>query len=1270
MSTALTRQRRQAASFGFETLEDRTVLAVDALGPEFLVNTVEVGSQSVAQKPNSVAMDDVGNFVVVWQSDSKIFAQRFSRAGTKVGGEIRVSAQGTALSEPVVAMNNEGAFTVAWTAASDDSSGQNGTGTGVYARSYTSAGVPYQTWYRVNESEGGNQSSPSVAMDDAGTVFFAFQSSGGSGDSGTDVYVRSFQVSTPIPTVVMSQRRVNTSVMTGDQTNPSIAADSGGNFVVAWQGTDASGTGIRTKIYRATGTAITGEVVANIYTAGNQSQPVLALSPSADLSSTLTARYSVAWSGPGTGDTTDGGIYFRRMGIGADPSEIRANLFTAGFQIQPTIAADYLGGVAVAWTSQFQDGSNFGVFARYFQNLPSGQLQGDPADRLVSSFTTGVQYLPSIAMDDDGDFVIAYAGEGLLDPSPLGIYARRFSSFIDDDAPQVVGVQVATAPSISQGPATGWNIARGERVISSFNQIRLQYSEQMDNSYTLSVYRDGIPLLGVLEAVTQSTTFNSTTQLWERRYQLDEPLPVGDYELRIGSEYDQAGNLLDGDNDGLPGGSFVWAFSVYPPVPQNIIPRVNQTVTGSQNYSAVAVSATGAGVVIWESTQHPGELTLYGRRFDDKGNAIGGEFLIDTITTGYQGQADVAMDAAGNFVVSWRRSNSDPLYPTGIFVRLFNANGVPKGLPIEAIDDGGMTRVAMDGAGNFVVVARELVDTPTNAFLLARRYDAAGNALGSVFEVAHPTDGSVNELSVDMDFDGDFVVGWNVHNGTVASAYARSYRADGTARTNAFLVANIDPFSPHSFDLVMDGEGNTLFAWTRTGGWGIDAQLYDALMVPRGSAFSLSTIRNSFRLAMDSDGDFALVFNDILDINGELISGAVQFFDPLGIPTSAVYPLSQVSDAAWWSPVMTDDGNLFVSWSIIQPGVSYDVFLSRFVDNTPPVAVPGGPYMVQEGQSLILSAAGSTDPDTEDQLTYAWDLNQDGVFGDAVGISPTLSWSQLVALGLGDGPIARTIYVQVSDGQSVTESDGVSLTVLNVAPSLTISAPSSAVRGEPITVMLQATDPSAADAAAGFVYKIDWNGDGSVDETVAGPANLAVTHVFTSAGNNNVRITATDKNGGVSNTAQSFVAVAAWQTRVDPNDPSKTNLHWGGTSGIDAYGFTPGFVFTQVQNNQYFAIVQPTFVGLINGKIFVYAQEGGDLIFADVIATPMMIDGGGGRMTPSSAVTVTTSCSAERSEPMAMICFTAALAMTSSWVTTVPTRSMVAVAATCSSRVH
>ena len=47
--------------------------------------------------------------------------------------------------------------------------------------------------------------------------------------------------------------------------------------------------------------------------------------------------------------------------------------------------------------------------------------------------------------------------------------------------------------------------------------------------------------------------------------------------------------------------------------------------------------------------------------------------------------------------------------------------------------------------------------------------------------------------------------------------------------------------------------------------------------------------------------------------------------------------------------------------------------------NRPPVAEANGPYTVSEGGSVTLDGTGSHDPDPGDTLTYAWDLDGDGV---------------------------------------------------------------------------------------------------------------------------------------------------------------------------------------------------------------------------------------------------------------------------------------------------
>ncbi|MHC5543728.1 PKD domain-containing protein, partial [Singulisphaera rosea] len=58
--------------------------------------------------------------------------------------------------------------------------------------------------------------------------------------------------------------------------------------------------------------------------------------------------------------------------------------------------------------------------------------------------------------------------------------------------------------------------------------------------------------------------------------------------------------------------------------------------------------------------------------------------------------------------------------------------------------------------------------------------------------------------------------------------------------------------------------------------------------------------------------------------------------------------------------------------------------------NPVPVAVAGGPYRINEGDGLSLDATATTDPNQPaSTLTYAWDLNGDGIYTDAAGARPT-----------------------------------------------------------------------------------------------------------------------------------------------------------------------------------------------------------------------------------------------------------------------------------------
>jgi ELWxxDGT repeat protein len=183
--------------------------------------------------------------------------------------------------------------------------------------------------------------------------------------------------------------------------------------------------------------------------------------------------------------------------------------------------------------------------------------------------------------------------------------------------------------------------------------------------------------------------------------------------------------------------------------------------------------------------------------------------------------------------------------------------------------------------------------------------------------------------------------------------------------------------------------------------------------------------------------------------------------------------------------------------------------------NSPPIANVGGPYSIFEGDSLTLDASGSSDPDLN-ALTYSWDINGDGVFGDATGASPTLTWSQLNQLGIVDGPTSWQVAVRVSDGFAPPVTSGLAtLTIRNVVPTPIISgAPTDIHPGTAIVLTGSATDPSPADAAAGL--SLTWQVFGPNGQVAAVGSGSTLTFVPRDLGTYGFSLTAADKDQAVS----------------------------------------------------------------------------------------------------------------------------------------------------------
>src|SRR4029079_14451096 len=141
----------------------------------------------------------------------------------------------------------------------------------------------------------------------------------------------------------------------------------------------------------------------------------------------------------------------------AQGAELHVNTLTAFSQNFPAVAMDGDGDFVVAWQS-YHDRSGVGIFAQRFDSTGVAQ----DGEFQVNTYTQGYQAYPSVAMDDAGGFVIAWDSDD-QDGSGDGVFAQRFDA---SGAPVDAELQVNTTTSSSQSTPSAAMDRHGDFVIA------------------------------------------------------------------------------------------------------------------------------------------------------------------------------------------------------------------------------------------------------------------------------------------------------------------------------------------------------------------------------------------------------------------------------------------------------------------------------------------------------------------------------------------------------------------------------------------------------------------------------------------------------------------------------------------------------------------------------------------------------------------------------------------------------------------------------------
>jgi hypothetical protein len=791
---------------------------------DFLVNDDTLGGNE--QYGANIARAKSGNFVITWM-DSRygnydIYAQRYGPSGIPQGSNFRVNDDdGTAgQGGPAVSMNCFGGFVITWADARN--------GCDIYAQRYDSLGIPIGSNFKVNDgSEIISRREPAVAMNDSGNFVITWTFTPYS----NDIYAQRFHHT---GTRLGYNFKVNDDSGPAGQSEPNVAMDGSGNFVITWRDTRGSSEyyDIYAQRYNSSGIALGSNFIVNNYAENTwNAGPRIDMNDSGyciitwyeggsrtwaqrykpngslwgtnfqvpsdaefpdqsnpDVSIDESGNFVIAWQSIQP-SAYQWNIHAQRYAFTGIPLDSNLNVnddSSITFPRDPAIATDSSGNFAITWEDDRNINSDI-----YIQMLdPSGNKLGSNF-KANDDISSADQWYPSIALDNFGNFIITWIDlrfgssyRSIVWSSP-NIFAQRYNS-----------------SGIPLGPNVRINDILGSTELSPLTMAVSGSSKHV---------------------IAWEDNRNGCHAIYAQRYD-SACAPLGcNFEV----------SACDG-----------YTYLQFP---------------------AVVMNKLGSFVITWQVFgfyYHYGYFYyILAQRFDSSGTAVGSSFRVDAgVGCAWSSPPAIAMDKLGNFVITWESGSSD------IYALRYDSSGTSLGATFKVNTSDGWTdqhnpSIAMDTLGNYVITWEDEVNG--NFDIYAQRYDTSGSSLGSNFKVNADVGTAPQQNPViSMDYAGHFIIVWEDYRNGLSkpTLYAQRYTSNGNPIGNNYLVPNCQYADfAQRYPAVRSNSSNIYFVWMdnrRAKGWDIYAKVVDWSWSKIEEEQQVVNLPNSFELFQNHPNPF------------------------------------------------------------------------------------------------------------------------------------------------------------------------------------------------------------------------------------------------------------------------------------------------------------------------------------------------------------------------------------------------------------------------------
>lgn len=465
----------------------------------------------------------------------------------------------------------------------------------------------------------------------------------------------------------------------------------------------------------------------------------------------------------------------------------------------------------------------------------------------------------------------------------------------------------------------------------------------------------------------------------------------------------------------------------------------------------VAVDRFGQSIAVWDDWRG-GNVDVFIQRFYKGGGRLGPEMHI-TGPKDSQSGAVVDVTSTGGFVVAYQAKAVSDL---SVYAQRYDANGTPLGgvITVSVPTGGGaFPDIVVDSNDGFIITWWD--ERSGNGDIFARRYDAAGNQLGSEIEVY--TGASEDQVPCIALLPGNgFVIAWSSINTPSYDIMAQRFSASGGKLGSAIQV-NALPHDGRFPDVCANSQGEFTVAFDRINTSEVYFQRFDKNGAklggevkspgPAGDAFEV-------HLAATSGDGFVMVWEiELSGINAETF---LQRYDRSGNKVGAAMQLSKSVVYGVRPKVAVGPGDSFsVLWQNFSAWDNKTITMRLVArPHAPSGWVMTGPIAPGHLWSWLNLAASATYEDAaQNSISYEWSSDNGSTWTD-IAANGSLS-------GAGNATPIRVKATLSTDLRTTTPA----LSALKLSykfdqlPAVSLPAGFNVPLGDPVLVLADAADP-------------------------------------------------------------------------------------------------------------------------------------------------------------------------------------------------------------------